>query len=71
MTHEEPERLDSMGEIIKFTGIPRRTFYSSGYADNLKKSAYIFSRVGRYGRKIYWSYKRLILAWMVENFTKR
>ena len=67
----DPEYLGSMTRIIEFTGIPRRTFYANGYAKALKKSSYVFQRQGYYGQKIYWSYKRLILAWMVDFFSEK
>ena len=66
----DDEILNSLGEIIRFTGIPRRTFYGAGYANKLRNSGYIFSRRGRYGQVRYWSYKRLIMAWLAENFSQ-
>jgi hypothetical protein len=68
---KDPELLANMNEIIEFTGIPRRTFYDRGYAKNIKESTYVFCRTGRYGRKIYWSYKRLIMAWSIDNFCEK
>lgn len=67
----DPEYLGSITEIIEFTGIPRTSFYCNGYAENLKKSAYLFSRQGKYGRQIHWSYKRLILVWLSEISPKK
>jgi len=68
---KDPEYLGSLSEILAYTGIPRRTFYRDGHMKALKESRYVFSRVrrGKYGRTVYWSYKRLILAWLAENFT--
>ena len=67
-TLAQNETLRSIGEIIAYTGIPKRTFYQKGYAKKLKESGYVFKRRGRYGKTISWSYKRLILAWLAENF---
>jgi len=68
---EDPEYLGSLSKIIDFTGIPRKTFYRSGYMKLLRSSGYVFSRErgGKYGQTIYWSYRRLILAWLAENFS--
>jgi len=65
----DPEYIRSLTRIIEFTGIPRKTFYRRGYVKKLKESGYVFCRTGKYGLKVYWSYKRLILAFMVENFS--
>jgi hypothetical protein len=66
---QDNERLNSLGEIITFTGIPRRTFYHCGYAQKLRDSGYLFHRRGAYGKTVYWSYKQLIIAWMAEFFS--
>jgi hypothetical protein len=67
----DPEYLGSITQIMDFAGIPRTSFYCNGYADHLKKSAYLFSRPGRYGKTIHWSYKRLILVWLAEIQEKK
>jgi len=64
----DPEYLGSMEEIIRYTGVPRRTFYAKGLSRKLKESRYVFCRRGKYGQLRYWSYKRLILAFLAENF---
>jgi hypothetical protein len=66
----DPEYLGSIVEIIRYTGIPQPTFYKH-YLPRLKASRYLFRRrtSGWFPSIRYWSYKRLILAWMVETFT--
>jgi len=63
------DRLEGIGRIIEFCGIPPGTFYRAGYIDKLLNSRYIFARPGpMYGRPIWWSYKNLIICWLVDNF---
>jgi len=64
----DPEYLGSMEAIIAYVGIPRRSFYGMGLSKKLKESGLVFSRRGKQGRRQYWSYKRLILAFLAENF---
>lgn len=66
---KDPECLQGMREIIRFTNIPERTFYGKGFARELKASRYVFRRRGKNGRPIYWTYKRLIIAWLTEKFS--
>lgn len=59
------ERLDSIKQIANFLGVSISYFYKK-VKPKLEESGVLFTRPGPYGRRIYYTYKRLLLAWQIE-----
>lgn len=64
----DPEMLEGMDAIIRYCGFSRRTWYAKRLHEKLKDSRYVYTRPGSYGNTYYWTYKRLLLAFLAEEF---
>ena len=60
----DDEHLNSISRVIEFMNVSRTTFYAHDTHERLKEAGVLFSRPGKYGKTVWWSYKRLILGWM-------
>ncbi len=63
----DEEHLNTISRVIEFMNVSRKTFYAHDTQERLKEAGLLFSRPGKYGKTVWWSYKRLILGWMVKN----
>ena len=63
----DDEHLNSISRVIEFMNVSRVAFYKHKTQEVLKDAGILFSRPGKYGKTVWWSYKRLVLGWMVKN----
>lgn len=59
------DRLDTAQEIAKFLGISR-SYFNDKVKQRLEESGILFTRPGYYGKSVYYTYKRLLMAWLIE-----
>jgi hypothetical protein len=59
------ERLDTTAEIAKFLGVSR-SYFNEKVKHRLESSGILFTRPGYYGKSVFYTYKRLLMAWLIE-----
>lgn len=63
----DDELLPSISSILQFMGVCRTVFYKCHTLQALEAEGIIFSRPGKYGKIRRWSYKRLIMSFLVKH----